>query len=67
MRGASGLLGRAVDADDDGVVTLVGLKRQLLLGLQLLGLHLVDLACKDSCGLGRRVNAACLFGVVKYE
>ena len=42
-----------VFADDDGVVTLEGLKGQLLLGLHLLCLHLIDLCGKYCGGLGR--------------
>jgi hypothetical protein len=45
-------------ADDNSVVALKGLECQLLAGLHLLCLHLVDLGGKHGSGLGSRVNAA---------
>ena len=48
-----GLGRRAVDANHEGVVALVRLKRQLLLRLHLLPLHLLDLGSKDGGRLGR--------------
>ena len=54
--------GRPIDADDDGVVSLVRLEGDLLLRLHLLGLHLLDLAGEDDLGLGGRVDAVGLDG-----
>ena len=52
--------GRAVHADDDGVVALVGLEGDLLQGLHLLGAHLLDLAGEHGLGLSGRVDAVSL-------
>ena len=52
--------GRAVHADDDGVVALVGLEGDLLQGLHLLGAHLLNLAGEHGLGLSGRVDAVSL-------
>ena len=51
------LLGRAVHADDDGVVALVGLEGDLLQGLHLLGAHLLNLAGEHGLGLSGGIDA----------
>eukprot|EP01136_Pigoraptor_vietnamica_P036852 Opistho-1_new@103984 len=51
------LRGRPERADDDGVVALVGLERELLLRLELELLELLHFAGEHRGGLGGRVNA----------
>jgi hypothetical protein len=51
---------RSVHADNDGVVPMVGLKGELLLGLALLLTELVDLRGIDGLGGSGRVNAVSL-------
>ena len=51
-----------VDADDHGVVTLVRLEGELLLGLDALLAHVVDLGRKDLGGRRRRVDTVGLDG-----
>jgi hypothetical protein len=56
------LWGRAVDSDNNGVVSLVGFECDLLLRLHLLRLHFLDLAGKNSLGFGCRVDTIGLDG-----
>ena len=56
------LWGSAVDADNDGVISLVGFECDLLLWLHLLRLHLLDLTGENCFGFGCRVNAVGLDG-----
>lgn len=51
-----------VDTDDHGVVTLVRLKGELLLGLDALLAHVVDLRREDLGGGGGRVDTVGLDG-----
>ena len=51
----------AVDTNDHCMVPLVRLKSDLLLRLQLLCLHLLDLACKHFLWFCRGVDTVCLF------
>ena len=50
------------DADNDGVISLVGFECDLLLWLHLLRLHLLDLTGENCFGLGCRVDAVGLNG-----
>lgn len=50
------LLGANIPSDDQGVISLKGLKGQLFLGLDALFLELGDLASKDGGGINGRVD-----------
>ena len=57
------LLDRPVRANDHRMVSLIRLQSDLLLRLQLLCLHLLDLTSKHFLWLSSGVNAVCLLSV----